>query len=71
LPSALFVQHTQEVGRMAGLDYIVNPLLNPDLAIMALVAGEPDAAYERGCALGRDLYGTVVPEGMDILVCNA
>jgi lactate racemase len=70
-PSALFVQHTQEVGRMAGLEYIVNPLLNPDLGVMALVAGEPIAAYERGCALGRDLYGTIVPEGMDILVCNA
>lgn len=70
-PSALFVGHTQEVGRIAGLDYIVNPLLNPDLGIMALVAGEPIQAFECGCALGCDLYGTTVPEGMDILVCNA
>ena len=70
-PGARFVEHTQEVGRMAGLDYIVNPLLNGDLGIMALVAGEPIAAYACGCDLGRDLYGTVVPEGMDIAVCNA
>ena len=70
-PSARFVEHTEEVGRMAGLDYIVNPLLNADLGIMALVAGEPIAAFARGCALGDDLYGTVVPEGMDIVICNA
>lgn len=70
-PSELFVAHTQEVGRIAGLDYIVNPLLNADLGVMALVAGEPVEAFECGCALGRELYGTHVPEGMDIAVCNA
>jgi len=70
-PSAHFVAHTQEVGRIAGLEFVVNPLLNPDLGVMALVAGEPIQAFARGCALGRDLYGTVVPEGMDVVVCNA
>lgn len=70
-PGRAFVAHTQEVGRMARLDFIVNPLLNADLEIMALVAGEPVAAFECGCDLGRDLYGTVVPEGNDIAVCNA
>ncbi len=71
VPGIKFLEHTQEVGRIAGLEYIVNPLLNPDLGIMGLVAGEPIAAFERGCQMGRDLYGTVVPEGNDIIVCNA
>jgi len=38
---------------------------------MGMVAGEPIAAFERGCQMGRDLYGTLVPEGNDIVVCNA
>ncbi len=70
-PASAFLAHTQEVGRIAGLEYIVNPLLNADLGIMALVAGEPITAFARGVELGRELYGTPVPEGMDIILCNA
>ncbi len=70
-PGDLFVAHTQEVGRMAGLEYIVNPLLNGELGIMGLVAGEPIQAYARGVELARALYATEVPEQMDIIVCNA
>jgi nickel-dependent lactate racemase len=70
-PSRDFVAHTQEVGRIAGLDYIINPLLNPHLGVMALVAGEPLQAFARGVELGQQLYATVVPEQMDIFVCNA
>jgi lactate racemase len=70
-PSELFVQHTQEVGRIAGLEYIVNPLLNPELGIMALVAGEPIQAFACGVEMARDLYATEVPEQMDIIICNA
>ena len=70
-PGPKFVAHTQQVGRICGLEYIVNPLLNPDLGIMALVAGDPIAAFERGVALGQQLYATEVPEGMDIALCNA
>jgi len=40
VPGPKFLEHTQEVGRIAGLQYIINPLLNPDLGIMGLVAGE-------------------------------
>ncbi|MFH1084504.1 MAG: lactate racemase domain-containing protein [Chloroflexota bacterium] len=70
-PGAQFTQHTQEVGRICGLEYIVNPLLNPDLGVMALVAGEPIQAFARGVELGKRLYATPVPEGMDIALCNA
>jgi lactate racemase len=70
-PPGQFVAHTQEVGRICGLEYIVNPLLNPDLGIMALVAGEPIEAFAQGVALGERMYATEVPEEMDIALCNA
>ena len=43
-PPEVFREHIEEVGRMAGLEYIVNPLLNLEGDIMALVAGHPEQA---------------------------
>ena len=66
-----FRQHLDEVARLAGLGYIVNPLLNQDLEIVDLVAGEPEAAFKRGCELGQIYYGTDIPDAIDIAICNA
>lgn len=64
-------EHIGEVARMVGLAYIVNPLLNPDGGIMAMVTGDPDKAYWEGVSIGKQLYATEMPEGMDVVVCNA
>jgi len=66
-----FREHLSEVARLAGLDYIVNPVLNESLDIVALVAGDTDAAFERGCELGGEVYGTPMPDEVDIGVFNA
>ena len=66
-----FREHISEVARMAGVTYIVNPLLNEDLDIIGLVAGDVDAAFARGCELGRQMYATEIPEQVDIGVFNA
>lgn len=66
-----FRAHLSEVAKMAGVRYIVNPLLNEDLEISGLVAGDTDAAFERGCELGRVQYATQVPDAFDIGVFNA
>jgi nickel-dependent lactate racemase len=67
----VFREHIDEVGRIAGLEYIVNPLLNVEGGIMALVAGHPEEAYYRGVEIGKELYGTDLPEGMDIVITNS
>lgn len=66
-----FREHISEVARMAGVTYIVNPLLNENLDIIGLVAGDVDAAFERGCELGRQMYATEIPEEFDIGIFNA
>ncbi len=63
--------HIAEAGRMAGLGYVVNALLNEDLGIMGMVAGDPDAAFARGCELGKQLYATPMPQRLDVGVFNA
>ena len=69
----IFRPHLDEVARMAGLGYIVNPLLNDRLEIMDLVAGDVTAAFERGCEIGAERYATPMPEAgsVDVGVFNA
>lgn len=66
-----FREHLSEVARIAGVSYIVNPLLNPKLEIIGLVAGDTDAAFEKGCELGKEMYATPIPDEFDIGVFNA
>jgi len=71
VPNDRFRQHIDEVAQIAGLHYIVNPLLNGQGGIMAMVAGDPEKAYWQGVRLGKDLYRTETPEDIDVAVCNA
>ena len=67
-----FRPHLDEVARMAGLSFLVNPLLNESLDIIDLVAGDTAQAYRAGCDLGSKLYATKVPEGpLDVGIFNA
>ena len=70
-PDDVFRQHIDEVAHIVGLDYIVNPLLNMEGGIMAMVTGDPTRAYWEGVSLGKVLYHTEMPEGMDVVVANA
>lgn len=70
-PPEVFREHIDEVARLVGLAYIVNPMLNAQGEIMAMVAGDPSAAFWHGVEIGRKLYKTPVPTGMDVMVCNA
>lgn len=68
-----FRGHLSEVARMAGVDTIVNPLLNADLDIIDLVVGDTDEAFARGCELGSQRYATDMPAAgsVDIGLFNA
>lgn len=66
-----FREHLSEVAKMAGVGYIVNPVLNEKLEIVGLVAGDTDAAFEEGCTLGEKIYATSIPASFDVGVFNA
>jgi hypothetical protein len=56
---------------MVGLEYIVNPMLNQQGEVMAMVVGDPEQAYQRGVEMAKVLYATEMPEGMDVVIANA
>ncbi len=66
-----FREHLDEVARMAGLDFIVNPILNPELDVIGLVTGHPEAAYREGVEIAKRLYLTQSPGEIDVGVFNA
>ena len=66
-----FREHLDEVARMADLRFIVNPLLNAELEIIALVTGDPEAAFWKGVEYGKELYRTSIPENADVGIFNA
>lgn len=57
-----------EQARMAGLDFIVNVLLNKHKEISAVFAGDLVAAHEAGCAVAREVVGVKVPHRVDIAI---
>ena len=57
-----------EQARMAGLNFIVNVLLNESKQITHVVAGDPVKAHEKGCQIERELAGVEVDHQVDITV---
>ncbi len=57
-----------EQARMAGLNFIVNVLLNESKQITHVVAGDPVQAHEKGCQIERELAGVEVDHKVDITV---
>lgn len=61
----------EEIGRMAGLRFIVNVVLNSRLEIVKAVAGHPRQAHRAGCKYIDQMYKRAIPQKADIVVCSA
>ncbi len=61
----------EEVARMLGLNFIVNPVLNLKREIVGLFVGDMVAAHREGVKLGQQVYVTEKVADMDIVVSNA
>ncbi len=59
-----------EQAKMAGLDFIVNVLLNDAKKITHVVAGNPVKAHEKGCGIERGLAGAEVDRKVDVTITS-
>lgn len=57
-----------EMARMAGLDFIVNVILNKQREISHVFAGDLVKAHEAGCRTAREVFGVEVPRQVDICI---
>ena len=56
---------------MAGCDFIVNVVIDAQRRILAVVAGDMEAAFLEGVDFVRDVVADTVPEPVDIVVTSS
>lgn len=61
----------EEIARMAGLDCIVNVVVNQKRESIGLFIGDAVQAHREGAKMGRKVYATESEGGFDILILNA
>jgi len=62
----------EEGGRMLnGPVFIVNSVLNSDLQIVRVVAGDPLAAHRQGVRVSAEMYGVPVPALADVVITDS
>lgn len=60
----------EESGRMLGIDYILNVVLDEHKKIVKAVAGDSVQAHRAGCAFLDTLYGKTIPAKADIVIVS-
>jgi len=60
-----------EVARKAGLTYIVNTIVNNELEILYLVAGDPVNAHRKGTEIASRVFNVTIPGRADIVILDA
>lgn len=65
----VFREDAEEAGRMVGLRFILNVLLNEKRELIGAYAGDPVVAHRAAVAAARKLNVVYVPQLADIVVC--
>ena len=60
-----------EVTEKAGLNFIVNTIVNNDTEILHAVAGDPVKAYHKGVELAKQVFSVPIPQKADIVIFDA
>lgn len=59
------------LARKAGLDFIVNVILNAENKIIGAAAGDMIKAHRAGCKIARKVFGVKIPHEFDIVIADS
>ncbi len=59
------------LARKAGLDFIVNVILNAENKIIGAVAGDMVTAHRAGCEIALKVFGVEIPHEFDIVIADS
>lgn len=65
---SVFRRFINAAGERAGVEFVVNLVMDPDRRLLRAVAGHPIAVYREGVALARRVFEAPVPGIADIVV---
>ncbi len=60
----------EEAGRIVGIDYIVNVVLDEHKEIVYAAAGDPVKAHRAGCRILDRMYRVAIPQKADIVIVS-
>ena len=60
-----------EGGKLVGVDYVINTVLNRHGRIAGVFAGELDAAHRAAAAFAHGLYATAITEQADLVIASS
>jgi nickel-dependent lactate racemase len=63
-------QDVEEIGRLIGIHYALNVILNESKEIVEVMAGEPEAVMRGGIPLVRKLYQVPVSAPFDLMIAS-
>jgi nickel-dependent lactate racemase len=63
-------QDVEEMGRIAGIHFALNAILNDSKQIVMAIAGEPRAVIETGIPLARQIYQVEVSAPFDLMIVS-
>ena len=63
-------QDIEEMGRMAGVHFALNAVVNESKQIVAVLAGDPGQVMRRGIPLARKIYQVQVPAPFDLIIVS-
>jgi nickel-dependent lactate racemase len=63
-------QDVEEIGRLIGVHFALNVILNEAKEIVEVAAGEPEAVMRKGIPRVRDLYQVPVPAAFDLVIAS-
>lgn len=61
----------EEVARRAGLNFIVNTVMNANHEVIDIVAGDPVKAHRQGAGISAKAFGVTIPEPADIVIVSS
>ena len=59
-----------EAGRMIGLDFVINVIMNADKKVVRILAGDPEEVLNRGSKTCAAVYGVRLSHKFDIVVAS-
>jgi len=63
-------QDVEEIGRLVGVHFALNAILNEAKEILDVVAGEPEAVMKKGISLVQNLYEVEVSAPFDLMIAS-
>lgn len=63
-------QDVEEIGRLAGIHFALNAVLNANKEVVSVLAGAPEAVMQQGIAVAQSIFSAPIPAPYDLIIAT-